>query len=351
MTPPSLPVGHRIHNRYRIDGYLGGGVNGEVYEVYDEKQEMTAALKLLTNPPPGGGPWFEAELLTGLRGDYILPILNADEEAGAPFIVTEVMRNGSTDDHNSAGVGVEPARAARWIQQASIGVARIHDRRLIHTDIKPANLFLDADDNVLVGDLGLASRMDAAGTGHPAGSEQTLAPEIALGLRTTVRSDVYSLGATLYQLLAGDWLNPALKTIPGRAAIYTAVAHHTPAPIGNVAPHVPIALRNIVMKAVAPDPAGRYANANELAAALGGRPHVMRYWVRDNPCAGHTTCFTGYKSAAGTIKVCAVPTGSRGHHTIESRRIPAGTRIGLPWPQATRGGLVAKLRSRLRELS
>ena len=80
-----------------------------------------------------------------------------------PFIVTEVMRNGATADHNIQGVGVDPARAARWIQQAAIGVARIHDRRLLHTDIKPANLFLDADNHVLVGDLGLDSRMDAAG--------------------------------------------------------------------------------------------------------------------------------------------------------------------------------------------
>jgi hypothetical protein len=116
VTSASLPVGHRIHNRYRIDGQLGGGVNGQVYEVWDEKQEMTAALKLLNNPPPGGGPWFEAELLTGLRGEYILPILNADDEAGVPFIVTEVMRNGATADHNIQDVGVDPAGAAKWIQ-------------------------------------------------------------------------------------------------------------------------------------------------------------------------------------------------------------------------------------------
>ena len=89
--------------------------------------------------------------------------------------------------------------------KAAIGVARIHDRRLLHTDIKPANLFLDADNHVLVGDLGLDSRMDAAGTGHPAGSVETMAPEVGLGLRTTVRSDVYSLGSCLYQLLTGDW--------------------------------------------------------------------------------------------------------------------------------------------------
>jgi len=322
-----------------------------VYEVWDEKQEMTAALKLLNKPPPGGGPWFEAELLTGLRGDYMLPILNADDEAGVPFIVTEVMRNGSTADHNTAGIGVDPARAAKWVQQAAVGVARIHDRRLLHTDIKPANLFLDSDDDVLVGDLGLASRMDAAGTGHAAGSVETMAPEVALGLRTTVRTEVYSLGSSLYQLLSGDWLNPTIKNLPTPKGQYDAVAQHTPRPIGDVAPHIPLPLRSIVTKAVDPDPAGRYANPSELAAALGRRPHVTRHWIRDTPCVGHSFCFTGTKPGAVAIKVCAVPTSPKGRHTIESRRIPAGARIGLPWPDATPTTLIGLLRSRLRHLT
>jgi serine/threonine protein kinase len=72
--------------------------------------------------------------------------------------------------------------------------------------------------------------MDAAGTGHPAGSVETMAPEVGLGLRTTVRSDVYSLGSSLYQLLTGDWLNPALKSLPTAKDKYHAVAHHTPSP-------------------------------------------------------------------------------------------------------------------------
>lgn len=351
MTAPSLPVGHRIHNKYRIVGYLGGGVNGDVYEVFDEKQDILVALKLLNAPPPGGGAWFEAEILTGLRGEYILPILYANDEAGVPFIVTEVMRNGSTEDRNIPGVGLDPALAAKWIRQASIGVARIHDRRLLHTDIKPANLFLDTDNNVLVGDLGLASRMDAANSGHPAGSPETLAPEIALGLRTTVRSDVYSLGASLYQLLTGDWLNPSLRTIQSRPDTYNAVAHHTPTPIGDLAPHLPASLRNIVMKAVDPDPTNRFANPNDLAAALGSRPRIARHWTRNLPCAGHTICLTGTKPNAATITICAVPVGTRGRHVIESHRLPAGSRIGLPWPEVTLGNLKSRIRSRVRELT
>jgi serine/threonine-protein kinase len=104
------------------------------------------------------------------------------------------------------------------------------------------------------------------------------------------------------------------------------------------------------MKAVNPDPANRYANPNELAAALGRRPRVTRQWTRDTPCTGPTTCFTGTKAGAVTVKVCAVPTGPKGRHTIESRRMPAGNRTGLPWPEATPATLMRKLRSRFRDL-
>lgn len=120
--PGNLPVGHRIRNRYRIDGYLGGGTFGHVYEVWDERQEQQVALKLLGNTPLG--PWAEAQVLTQLRGDYILPVLNADDEAGVAFVVTEVMRDGCTGDHNTSDVGVDIDRAARWVHQAAIGVAR-----------------------------------------------------------------------------------------------------------------------------------------------------------------------------------------------------------------------------------
>ena len=354
LLPGNFPVGHRIRNRYRLKRYLGGGVNGRVYEVWDERQEQTVALKLMLKAAPAG-VWTEATVLTGLRGDFILPILNADDDAGVPFIVTEVMRNGSVDDRNIPNVGVDVDQAARWIQQASLGVARIHDRNLLHNDIKPANLFLDGDDNVLVGDLGLACLMNANGNGHAAGTPSTMAPEVARAKPTTVRSDVYSLGATLYEMLAGHHLNPSVQAAINAGAppskVYDIVSSHVPAPLGNVAPHVPLGLRQIVMKAISPEPAERYETPTELAAAIGARTRPRRTWRRDAPCTGHTTCFTGTRAGASTFKVCAVPSGVRDRHTVEARRLPAGTRINPPWPEVTRGKLVQELRTRMRDLT
>lgn len=349
MLPGNLPVGRRIRNRYRVDGYLGGGENGRVYEVWDEWQNQRCALKMLNNT--NFGSWAEAKVLTSLRGDYVLPILNTDEEAGVPFLVTDVMENGCTEDHIALGVGVPVDQAAEWVRQASIGVARVHDSGLVHMDIKTGNLFLDDDNRVLVGDFGLSNPMDANGIALAGGgSPEAMAPEIAFGNTATVRTDVYSLGATLYHLLAGDWMNPALRPISDWNQLVAAVAAQgTPRPLGEVAPHVPVGLRAIVMKAIDSDPAKRYSTSDELAAAIGARSQPIRTWTRNQPCNGHTTCFTGTKAGASTFKVCAVPAGNRGRHVIESRRVPAGTRVN-PWPECTAAQLAPKLSGRLRQL-
>lgn len=340
-----IPVGARLHNRYRVDGYLGGGVNGQVYQVWDERQSMSVALKILLKMPPAGW-WSEAESLTALRGGYILPILNADDDAGLPFVVTEIMNDGATSDQIVTGVGVEPDRAALWIQQAAIGVARIHDSHRLHTDLKPENLFLDREDRVLVGDLGLSMVMDANGHGPAAGSPQTMAPEVAAGGPTTVQSDVYSLGSSLYELLAGDWLNPSLRRLTG-PAVFAAVASHQPRALGDVAPHVHSGLRSIVMKALAKDPADRYQSAAELAAAIGARTLPPRRWHRDQPCAGHRVCFTGTRSGAIELKVCVVPTPQPRRFEIQTIRRPSGRRVN-PWPIVMETALSQRLRGVLR---
>lgn len=355
MLPGSVPVGRRIGNRYRVEGYLGGGANGHVYEVWDEIQDQRVALKLMDRTPPSL-VWTEAKTLTGLRGDFVLRILNAEQEAGVPYIVTEIMRNGTCDDASVAGIGVEVERATRWVQQACIGVSRIHDRGLLHNDVKPENLFLDGDDNVLVGDLGLACLRDANGRGHPAGTDTTMAPEIFIGGSTTIQTDVYSLGATLYELLAGHHLNPNIAALKAAGAgphdIYDEILNHIPKAIGDVAPHLPVGLRQVVMKAVAPDPADRFRTPAEFGAAIGARVRLPRIWNRTQPCPGHTTCFIGVRPGAATFQVCAVPTGTRDRHEVQARRVPAGSRINQPpWKTVTRGQLATELRTRMRDLT
>lgn len=245
-SPTALPRGAVINQRYEVLDKLGQGANGVVYRVRDHTQNMVVALKLIPVADPLTA-WDEAHVLTGLRGQYMLPILNADLASGMPFIVTEVARHGSAADGLRAGVGVAIDRAVRWVQQACRGTARVHDVGLLHTDIKPDNLFIDDDGDALVADLGLACLRDAAGRGHFAGTPPTMAPEVAgvvvtvpqseWGLQrpTSVASDVYSLGATLYWLIAG---RPPFEGADPIACM-TAVAAGPPPSIRDLAPHVP----------------------------------------------------------------------------------------------------------------
>jgi eukaryotic-like serine/threonine-protein kinase len=228
MTVPALPANHplgqRINNRYEIRGYLGGGENGDVYEVYDHHQHHLCALKLFQHTTLTGA-WHEAAVLTGLSGEFVLPILNADLAAGVPFIVTEILTNKGVDARIVPDIGVDVEQAARWTQQACRGVARIHDKNLLHNDIKPANLFLDEHDNVMVGDLGFSCFRDTTGHGDVNGTPATVAPEVArvavtippaehhLHQPTSIASDVYSLGSTLYWMLAGHSVHPPVKPL------------------------------------------------------------------------------------------------------------------------------------------
>lgn len=362
MLPGNVPVGGIIGKRYEVAGWIGGGANGQVYEVIDHRQGgRVCALKLMSNIPPAG-PWHEAAVLTGLDGEFVLPILNADDVNGVPFIVTEVMRNKSLEQRIPTGIGVSVDQACRWIQHACRGLARIHDRSLLHNDIKPENLFLDDNDEVLVGDLGLACLMDANGNGHYAGTPTTLAPEVAAiplavpghllpqQRPTSVASDVYSLGATLYWLLAGHPIYPS-GTAANIQQYLTLITTTRSTPIRDVAPHVPQGLGSIVMRAIERNPNDRYSSPAALDAAIGARTKTPRTWTRTPSCAGHTTCFEGTRCQHVTLKVCAVPTGHRTQHVIQVHRQQSGHKVN-PWPTVpTETALSQALRAKFRALT
>jgi serine/threonine protein kinase len=137
-----------------------------------------------------------------------------------PYLVTELAEHGTVQSKIDAahGAGISPPQAIRWTRQACQATARTHDAKLLHTDIKPDNLFLDANDNVQLGDFGFATLMDGNGLGHTSGTVTTLAPEVAQAIidgraqATSIASDVYSLGATLYEMLTGQ---PSYSPAPG----------------------------------------------------------------------------------------------------------------------------------------
>ncbi len=342
-----------IANRYAVRRQLGQGGQGEVYEVVDIHEGAVVALKLLTLVG-GGGPWVEAQILRRLADPHILPIRNADLASGRPYIVTELAIHGTTEDVlaqvGACGVGVDDV--VRLMRQACHGVARGHDLRLLHNDIKPGNLFLNAEGECLVGDFGFASLIPAGATSvAPAGATaETAAPEVAAGWPTpgvptaSVQSDVYSLGATAFWLLAGR--TPLdLSTAPDTAAKMAIVGTQSPPRLRDLAPHVPNYVAAAIERAMAHNGADRFTSVTDLAAALGRRPAVDRRWTRTDEHAGHLACWRGEPQSGGSTYVLCLEQGARPtqaaittRHRSSGSRISAGCRSSpmRNWAQAVR---------------
>lgn len=348
MTATPTPA-QLIAGRYEVNEALGQGAYGEVYEVFDLHLKQVCALKLLKTTP--FGDWAEAQILRQVHGEYILPVLNADLAAGRAYVVTDLATHGTVANQITPDVGVPIAMGVRWARQACQGVARLHDHKLLHCDIKPENLFLNDRQDALISDLGLAQLQDQDGMALACGSKPTMAPEVArVGVsgqysptnRTYgVRSDVYSLGATLFWILAGVQPVPGVKT---NADVWNA-----PQPdLWDAAPHVGQGLRDIVNKSIARDPDDRYDSPAAFDAALGGRTLPVREWTRVVPHAGHVQCFSGARGTSH-LEVCSVPTGKRTQIVIVVRHVGTHRAVKKAERTVSRAGLAAALRSVFRQ--
>jgi serine/threonine-protein kinase len=299
--------------------------------VFDHHMKQNSALKILTDVTPHE-IWKEAELLSLLSGKFLLPVRNADLISGVPYIVTEIARHGTTED-SIKGVGVASVTAVRWVIQACRGIARMHDSGLVHNDIKPGNLFLDAHGDALLGDLGYASQLGPSGFAPlTGGTPATMPPETATailsGNRTepcSVASDVYGLGATLYWLLAGR--PPHVGPTPHD--VLTQVLAGTPPRLQTTAPHVPQGVRMVVEKAMSRNAADRFQTASELDYALARLSQTGRLWTRITPHPGHSDCFEGHKGSS-VLAVCAAQTGVQTQHEISVRHQKSGRMASAP---------------------
>jgi serine/threonine-protein kinase len=330
------PVGYMVGGRYEVKTVLTPGGQGELYVVFDHNEHTTGVLKLIdTNLlPAGAGPWDEARALRHLADDHILPILNADSIAGQPFIVTALAQHGTLEDAlvATSGLGVGVDEAVAWIRQACVGIARAHDVSLVHNDIKPANLFLNANRECLVGDFGLASLVPAPpliGVARGASAE-TAAPEVAAGWATgappaSFQTDVYSLAATAYWLLAG---RPAvdLRGIAALPAKMAAAATQARPRLRDIAPHVPASIANVIEKAMSTHPGDRYGVASELSAALGSRSTKARRWRRTNQHPTHIGCWRGERPDRGTYILC-LEQGAKPTVCIVTTRHETGAKV------------------------
>ena len=269
-----------VAGRYRLGELLGRGPLGEVFEAVDQQTGGAVAVKLLA---PGHGARqvsrfvLEASTLQALHSPLIVEVLDVGEEQGRPFVVMERLRG--EDLRSRSARGPLPLQQiveiGRWVAE---GLEVAHAAGVVHRDIKPANIFLlepglspavklldFGSAKVIAGSLG-ARPGEPTKPGDLVGSPRYMSPEQARGKPTIDgRSDIFSLGMVLYELLAG---RHPYADATGLADLIMAICTEPPLPLTLAAPNVPASLAKAIDRAVAHDPRARFASVAELRAAL-----------------------------------------------------------------------------------
>jgi serine/threonine protein kinase len=268
---------------YELQGELGRGSMGVVYRARDLGHDRPVALKMIRPPAPfDPALWsnllgyfrVEGEAVRRLRHRNVVRVYEVGEAAGRPFLALEFVE-GVTLERHWAGLPQHPATAAALVEAVARGVHAAHESRIIHRDLKPLNVLLAADGIPKVADFGLAKILDA-GTGYaPGGGSGSqvravmgtpcyMAPEQATAGRVGPWTDVYALGAILYQGLTGR--PPFLGPTP--TAILEQVTAHDPVPPSRSGEGCPGQLEVVCLKCLAKERRQRYTTAAEVADAL-----------------------------------------------------------------------------------
>jgi len=255
---------------YRIEEEVGHGGMGVVYRASQLRLERPVALKLIRSEyaqSPRYRARFEREsrLAAAVAHPHVIPVLDAGEDAGLLYIAMQFI-DGINLFQMVDGVGVlEPADAARLLEQIGGALDAAHGQRLVHRDVKPANIVVRVDDprHAFLTDFGLAGQLDVTSShvDGPAGTIDYLSPEQIEGRTVDHRADVYALAAVLYFCLTGT------APFPREAAGATLWAHLNSArPAASaLRPELPASIDRVIGRGMAITPADRHASAGALA--------------------------------------------------------------------------------------
>jgi serine/threonine-protein kinase len=262
---------------YALERELGRGGMATVFLAQDLKHDRPVALKVLHPELAASlGPdrfLREIKLAARLQHPHILTVLDSGEADGRLWFTMPFVEGESLRDRLRRERQLPVDDALRIVREAAQALQYAHDHGVIHRDIKPENLLLTRDGNTLVADFGIARGLDVGGAGNDkltdtglvVGTPAYMSPEQASGERTLdARSDVYSLGSVLYEMLAGE---PPF-TAPTMQAMIVKRLTEPPPSARAARPSVPEAVDQAIRKALAPLAADRFASAAELARAL-----------------------------------------------------------------------------------
>ncbi|MGH3680999.1 MAG: serine/threonine-protein kinase, partial [Natronosporangium sp.] len=259
-------AGVQLGGRYRLDERIGGGGMGEVWRGTDEVLGRTVAVKIMLPAlldEPGFAERFRAEARTMARLKHpgVVNVYDYSSDASAAFLVMEYVE-GDPLSRTLGRVGrLTAARTMALIAQAADALEAAHAAGIVHRDVKPGNLMVRANGTLVLTDFGI-SRSEVSGitgTGTVLGTASYLSPEQGAGQVATAASDVYALGVVAYQCLAGR------RPFEGENPLEIAMKHvRQPPP--DLPGDIPPAVRDIVLRALAKDPANRWPSAAALSA-------------------------------------------------------------------------------------
>lgn len=270
-------IGRRI-GPYEIRDKLGQGGMATVYRAYQASLNRYVAIKVLPPTLAQDAQFvarFRQEALAagGLSHPNILRIYDADTFEGRHYIVMDYVPGGTLADRLRAEP-LPPDVAAEIAAQIADALDHAHRRGIVHRDLKPSNILLDEEGRPLLADFGIAQALSSGPrltqTGTSVGTPEYMSPEQGQGLRVDGRSDIYSLGIVLYQMVTGRVPFQAHTPV---ATLYQ-VVHQPPPPPRQLNPRIPAYLESVIMRALAKNPDQRFQSAREMAAALRQRRMV-----------------------------------------------------------------------------
>ncbi len=282
-SPPAAPLTIAA-GRYRMRRLLGEGVRKRVYLARDTRLARDVAVAFIRtedlDEAAANRIQLEARTVARLaEHPRIVPVYDSGEEDGVPFVVSQYMGGGTlagrllrATDHRLA-----LSEALRFADQILQALEHAHAHGVVHRDVKPENVWLTEDGFAKLGDFGLArtiGRIETAAEGLTVGTALYMPPEQALGRGVDQRSDLYSLGATLYELVTGH------SPFAGESVAEVIAKHvnEAPAPPSKLNPAMPLSLDAVLLKLLAKLPESRFESAADVRSALRG--------IREDEVAG-----------------------------------------------------------------
>lgn len=277
MEGPEIELGTVLGERYEVLSVLGMGGMGVVYKARDRELSDLVALKALRKSlvaPNTQGEGVAASLKDELKlarkvtHPNVLRTYDFQVIDGRPLISMEYVRGITLREIMDGASGIPRSAGVRILQQLCAGLGAAHEQEVLHCDIKPENVILEADGNAKLMDFGIARPLaarGAQGNQQVVGTPYYMAPEQITGSSVTARSDVYACGIVAYELLVGK--RPFVAS--SAKEVFRMHLQDEPKRPREVVPEIPAWLEEVVLRCLAKDPAARYANADELESALG----------------------------------------------------------------------------------